>query len=371
MTNYNPVIIPSKHIYGKPTINTLNNFINGIETTYNTFKTNDNNASFSFSINFPYEIENYFRDLDEEALNQNYSNLKNKTLTWEEEGIFAFQYISFNTDVILDNDFMLNGLIVKTSNDRDVNSTENIKFTYIKEIYNARNNNKNISNETINNLESIAENEPITFIPEDLKFYIIEDENDFDLLEYKYWGKCALIRKGKNDFKLLCKILIGFGYYPEKYRMQYVCYSRSIDFYPNNLTTAVETIGSGNDFSISSNEFLNNINTITANGEKIEIQKYIANNIIENYKNGKKRISIQVGYGDYYYKDGTPYGGIENKKQLLKEGDIVQPMKWNGNKDIPLILKRDGSSAIFEITSAELNTQGAPKLFLELLEKTT
>lgn len=369
MTNYNPIIIPSKHIYGKPTINTLNNVINGIETTYETFKINDNNASFSFSINFSYNIENYFRDLDEEALQQNYSNLQNKTISWEEEGIFAFQYISFNTDVILDNDFMLNGLIVKTSNDRDVNSET--QHTYVKEIYNAQNNNANIifPNTSISDTKENAD--PFSLFPEDLKFYIIDNENDFESLEYKYWGKCALIRKNKTEFKMLCKFLIGIGYEPEKYRMQYVCYSRSIDFYPNNLTTAVETIGSGNDFSISSNEFLNNINTITANGEKIEIQKYIANNIIENYKNGKKRISIQVGYGDYYYKDGTAYGGIENKKQILKEGDIVQPMKWNGNKDIPLILKRDGSSAIFEITSAELNTQGAPKLFLELLEKTT
>lgn len=103
----------------------------------------------------------------------------------------------------------------------------------------------------------------------------------------------------------------------------------------------------------------------------IRIGQYISDNIILYYKNGKKRISIKVGYGDYYYDDGTPYGGIAGAKKLLQVGDIVQPMKWNNEQDVPFAIKKDGSPMLFEITSAELETSGAPKLFLQLLEKTS
>lgn len=102
-----------------------------------------------------------------------------------------------------------------------------------------------------------------------------------------------------------------------------------------------------------------------------KIGQYISEDIISNYKNGKKRINIQVGYGDYYYDDGTPYGGIAGAKKLLQVGDVVQPMQWKNEKDVPFAINKDGSPMIFEITSAELDTSGAPKLFLQLLQKTT
>lgn len=103
----------------------------------------------------------------------------------------------------------------------------------------------------------------------------------------------------------------------------------------------------------------------------VSIGEYIANNIIQNYTNGKKTMSLEAGYGDYYYADGTPYGGVAGKKMLLQVGDIVQPMRWDGSKDVPYSLDIHGNSRVFEITSAELNVGGAPKLYLELLEKTT
>lgn len=103
----------------------------------------------------------------------------------------------------------------------------------------------------------------------------------------------------------------------------------------------------------------------------VSISNYIANNIIQNYTNGKKTMSLEAGYGDYYYADGTPYGGVAGKKMLLQVGDIVQPMRWDGSKDVPYSLDIYGNSRVFEITSAELNVGGAPKLYLELLEKTT
>ena len=103
----------------------------------------------------------------------------------------------------------------------------------------------------------------------------------------------------------------------------------------------------------------------------ITIGEYISNNIIDNYKKGKKRINIQVGYGDYYYDDGSPYGGEAGAKKLLQVGDIVQPMQWKNGEDVPFAINKDGTPMIFEITSAELDTNGAPKLFLQLLQKTT
>ena len=105
--------------------------------------------------------------------------------------------------------------------------------------------------------------------------------------------------------------------------------------------------------------------------ESVSLSNYIANNIIQNYTNGKKTMSLEAGYGDYYYADGTPYGGVAGKKMLLQVGDIVQPMRWDGSKDVPYSLDIYGNSRVFEITSAELNVGGAPKLYLELLEKTT
>lgn len=107
------------------------------------------------------------------------------------------------------------------------------------------------------------------------------------------------------------------------------------------------------------------------NDKASKIGKYISEDIISNYKNGKKRINIQVGYGDYYYEDGSPYGGVAGAKKLLQVGDVVQPMQWKNEKDVPFAINKDGTPMIFEITSAELDTSGAPKLFLQLLQKTT
>lgn len=108
---------------------------------------------------------------------------------------------------------------------------------------------------------------------------------------------------------------------------------------------------------------------------KAEIDKkqteLIANNIIENYSKGKKSIKMKVGYADYYYEDGTAYGGINGKKQILQFGEIVKPMKYKNGKDIPMSIKKDGSARIFEITSSEVSTKGAPYVNLQLIEKTT
>ena len=71
-------------------------------------------------------------------------------------------------------------------------------------------------------------------------------------------------------------------------------------------------VGDESDVALESNELMSFDTKIG----KLTIGESISVDIITNYQKGKKRISLKVGYGDYYYQDGTQYGGVAGAKKL-------------------------------------------------------
>lgn len=331
------VIIASKHIYGEPQYNTSNNIINGVNGSEQDF--GDKIKVFELNVVFDYSTDNEF---DKSLFEQN-TDFQNITYTSEPLGELddiMLYMVNFDTIIRLDNDFLLENLTVNTSN--------YVKYPQAQE--------------------------PITdryqiYNPEysgDFKFDIVKSIDEFNLLQRGNWGKCGLQRIDSKTFKAYCQIVYqarrGDG------SIETQSYNRSINLFANAMVNNVASFGDSKyNISIESNEIMSTNTKI----DNTKICEHISNNIIQNYQKGKKRISLKVGYGDYYYQDGTPYGGVAGAKKLLQVGDIVEPMQWKNGVDVPFAIKNDGSPVIFEITSAELDASGAPKLTLELLEKTS
>ena len=427
---YNPIIIPSKHIYGEPTYNTSNNIINGVE--YNNNEFNDKIQIYSLNVDFNYDEAGVFQSTYF-IENSGFNNISFTEEPFAGISNTTAYYVNFTTIIELNDGFLLEDLTVNVFSNESNSLDKNKATTMLWQVYNP----KSTSYFT---------------------FDIVQSVDGFNDMPQGIWGKCGLERIGTKTFKMHLKMLYMAKSGSE---LANICFNRKINLFAKNLTSNKKIVGNNAIKVFETNELISSVTGITKieyNAIKLygsigswyaysskpvestitikaynpyssstvpageltftinqgesksntisgiylfsyltiksilpeydsvyaydyyaqfyeenitQIGKIICDDIIENYKNGKKRINIKVGYGDYYYADGTPYGGTSGKKKLLQVGDIVQPMKWKNNKDVPFAVKKDGSPMIFEITSAEIDTNGAPKLFLSLLEKIT
>lgn len=362
---YNPIVIPSKHIYGKPKFTTPNNDINTV-----------------------YVDENTYSEDIEEVYNQ--SNVSSNTIShknfyseWSEIGLFEryrthleCYYHTFTVDITSERNLQFDKFRpVIYINTHGSMSTE----------YNFENKEIQLQRMSLSSFDYNIYNVPTV---------------DTDLVTVQNFVNQQIINKNGYQLDIIsankatCTIiylqyvivwidkeeLVGANWgnttlrataiHPQIDRLDI-----NINCNYSSLITNTKKYGTQkNDITLNSNELMQVDTTIIgteANNSTIKISEFIASKIINSYTNGKKTMSLEAGYGDYYYADGTPYGGVAGKKMLLQVGDIVQPMRWDGSKDVPYSLDIYGNSRVFEITSAELNVGGAPKLYLELLEKTT
>lgn len=437
--NYNPIIIPSKHIYGNITYNTSNNIINGIsyketnlikqsgqyndeknitlitcetdpgkqmsigdiswvgdstytevwnDTNYNIFandttietieektfyKTTVNFDLYNYIVydNFIYDV-GFLLNIDIMGIKSLYSNdgqfIAYRAYDTEQKTyIYNINYEKYGIKIInprIENNILyVDVYALKSNPNADVDNPDRLPLSYTIQLFgkNYKKDNNNVIKKFGNDISYEIENNEL-----------LSNTTGFKL-ESNYVYISSVIYQTKKTYKIttsknvesdiIATIKISNNTETTLTIPKGQKNSQTIDFEDTNTELSIIKITPQFD-----NYYIYDINILQYNRP---IGDYIANNIIENYKNGKKRISIQVGYGDYYYANGTPYGGENGKKKLLEVGDIVQPMQWKNNQDIPFAIKKDGSPMIFEITSAELDTNGAPKLFLELLEKTT
>lgn len=233
---------------------------------------------------------------------------------------------------------------------------DNYDIKEITKTYNAQND----SDISIENNEMLQKDTTTTILP----YNWIFNANDYEVGDLRYNLFAASAFPVKSDLTVTIKSTLS-NTYVFTISSGNNKSNETVEFKWYEFVTSIEVSPKSDDYYYYDESMLNN------HSNRQSITTSIANNIIQNYTNGKKTMSLEAGYGDYYYADGTPYGGVAGKKMLLQVGDIVQPMRWDGSKDVPYSLDIYGNSRVYEITSAELNVGGAPKLYLELLEKTT
>lgn len=439
---YNPIIIPSKHIYGQPKYSTTNNIINNIDYEENKLS----NEVSTYGEQKKVTLYTYSTDSGKEAYfgDVRYSGVTTYTEVYQDETIndFASTTEIIETDTTFEYkttvNFDLSNLIIPENFLENLQISSDTVCRGKKSIYD---NNYKLIGETEYGTDTYTQIQPVESGMNHLKITNARIDNNIlyiDVYVFKS-AKTPIIGSAilplnytlslygvnyrenfskktigsKADLSIETNELIQLEtkipklYYNKvtahnnlSIGKRYI-YVTSIMPVETDLSIEVQTgIISGNKYTLSIkkgekisgrryiglSEVLSIITNITPNQDSvyyyneevaesesnnISIGEFICNDIINNYTNGKKRMNLEAGYGDYYYADGTPYGGVAGKKMLLQVGDIVQPMRWDGSKDVPYSLDIYGNSRVFEITSAELNVGGAPKLYLELLQKTT
>lgn len=337
------VVIPSKHIYGEPQYNTSNNIINGVD--FDLSSLNEVKDSIIFTSTPLY-------------CNEERTYIGNNAGVNEEQydvfgDLFDFTYwFQFNFELDLR---QVDAVFIKNIDNIGITIEENRK-NYIF------------------NTDSGYKQGTYPDTTNTIKLKYVEQELPYHKYAYGYGGDDIFSAKIVNNI-LKIRAQTQYSYRGGNAIPTGEDISESFvqDFrfsITKNTYTSQSTqyrVGDESDVALESNELMSYDTKIG----KRTIGESISVDIIENYQKGKKRISLKVGYGDYYYQDGTPYGGVAGAKKLLQVGDIVQPMQWKNGVDVPFAIKNDGSPVIFEITSAELDASGAPKLTLELLEKTS
>lgn len=440
---YNPIIIPSKHIYGQPKYSTTNNIINNIDYEENKLS----NEVSTYGEQKKVTLYTYSTDSGKEAYfgDVRYSGVTTYTEVYQDETIndFASTTEIIETDTTFEYkttvNFDLSNLIIPENFLENLQISSDTVCRGKKSIYD---NNYKLIGETEYGTDTYTQIQPVESNMNHLKITNARIDNNIlyiDVYVFKsaktpIIGSTILplnytlslygvnyrenfskktIGSSKADLSIETNELIQsetkttkFNYnkinivnalYPNERRfyattnlpvtseLTILAKSSKLDSAPvitltipvgesKSNTIVIGLLDGVFSIFISVTPSKDNIYTYYYDGNELEylpIGKSIANNIINNYTNGKKRMNLEAGYGDYYYADGTPYGGVAGKKMLLQVGDIVQPMRWDGSKDVPYSLDIYGNSRVFEITSAELNVGGAPKLYLELLQKTT
>ena len=126
-----------------------------------------------------------------------------------------------------------------------------------------------------------------------------------------------------------------------------------------DLTDGSITYGDGkNPFSLRGNELLQDSNT--TNGEKTA--KVLADNILEQYKNGKETATILCEISNYYdYDTEEKVISIDNSAKMCFDiGDIVIPMTFSyTGKDVPMSVYKDGSAKVFSVVGTKIFYDGA------------
>ena len=114
------------------------------------------------------------------------------------------------------------------------------------------------------------------------------------------------------------------------------------------------------------------------------IYKYLTDNIIEHFKNGRQTMSVSCIYSKYYSYDESKnnkdseqvvLNGTDGK--IIEVGDIVVPTKYVINDDTfvayeePIAINYDGSHKEFLVTSSEVGyNNGELVINLEMVEVT-
>lgn len=123
-------------------------------------------------------------------------------------------------------------------------------------------------------------------------------------------------------------------------------------------------------FAVSDGNIFNNF-IIAPEIININNLEYLANNILNQYANGKETATLLCDISDYYDESGEKVIDITTNKMSFRLHDEVIPYVYGADgKDKPMSKKQDGSAKVFEVVGSNIIYDGAVWQELTLLEKT-
>lgn len=123
-------------------------------------------------------------------------------------------------------------------------------------------------------------------------------------------------------------------------------------------------------FVVSDGNIFNNF-IIAPEIININNSEYLANNILNQYANGKETATLLCDISDYYDESGEKVIDIKTNKMSFRLHDEVIPYVYGADgKDKPMSKKQDGSAKVFEVVGSNIIYDGAVWQELTLLEKT-
>lgn len=133
------------------------------------------------------------------------------------------------------------------------------------------------------------------------------------------------------------------------------------------LENTSEEYGNGETpFNLPSNELYQKSNSV---GNK-NWMSYLANKVLNNYKDGKETLEIRCSINDYYYGEWDVNGGLvlgnkaisitdTTKPMTFQIGDVVVPMTATPNGDRPLSQYIDGQARAYRVTGVSFENDGS------------
>ena len=111
----------------------------------------------------------------------------------------------------------------------------------------------------------------------------------------------------------------------------------------------------------------------TYDGKRLEHSTYLANNILDFYKNGKQVVDIECAMGDYYDKDGNLVITTKDSANMLfKNGDVILPYQFGADgTEKPFSTDSKGNPVEYIIVSRSIKYTGTLRQKIVALEKTT
>jgi hypothetical protein len=200
------------------------------------------------------------------------------------------------------------------------------------------------------------------------------DGKEYYVLNVKVLCECTTIEMGRYG----SSTTNPNGYTSSNYTdyvgtyTNFICNSIDITIYGNtigiDLTNETFEFGEGeNPLAISGNELLQD--GTTTKGDTTS--KFIADNILNQYSNGKEKATLRCAIGNYFDENGEKKISIDNDNFPMEfsVGDEVIPMVYIGNNEEKFMSSKYGKPKKYEVASVKPYFDGACWQEIEIIEK--
>lgn len=135
-----------------------------------------------------------------------------------------------------------------------------------------------------------------------------------------------------------------------------------------SIDNSFEFISDNDNVNFEDNELMQDGNVyVSPQKGNIGLGKFLSDNIIKQYENGKELLTLICDIDDYYDTDGNKVIDKLNKEvpMTFNFHDIVIPYK---NKDTPISTYKNGNAKAFEVVAINFSYSGCVRQTLTLLE---
>ena len=133
----------------------------------------------------------------------------------------------------------------------------------------------------------------------------------------------------------------------------------TVELYSDYSTTFNQSVTIGNQFNsfaLPNTDMFTS--TVKVNGEVL-LGNYVAEKVIENYKNGKETATLLCSISNYYDENGNQVKSDSGENIVFNIYDEVVPMVYKSNSDVPMSLSKDGKAKTFVVLGVEVFYDGA------------